>query len=198
MAKNELVSLAFLTIKPMHTYAIGKLIDELKLECWAKISRASLYATLKKFEKSGDVAVAMVQEGNYPARKVFSITEQGSALFHQEMEAALGDCLEINSVLFYLGINFFFQIDPAKGLEWTELRKNFLLECKDLLQQDIDMYRQLEYLTPLISVEAAQGNVTTALEGVESFQRVLRDNSEYFENFLQGYREWIDAFEANK
>lgn len=181
----------------MHTYAIGKLIDDIKLECWAKISRASLYATLKKFEKSGEVAVEMVQEGNYPARKVFSITEKGRELFHKEMEVALGDCTEINSVLFYLGINFFFQIDIAKGLEWSEQRKNFLLECKDILQQDIDQYRQFDYQTPLISVEAALGNVLTALEGVESFQYLLKERSDYFDNFLQGYRDWVNEFEAN-
>lgn len=198
MAKNELVSLAFLLIKPMHTYAIGKLIDDIQLECWAKISRASLYTTLKKFEKSGEVAVKMVQEGNYPARKIFSITEKGQALFVKEMEAAIGDCSEINSVLFYLGINFFFQIDSELGLQWSEQRKNFLIECQTILQQNCDEYRQLDYQTPLISVEAVYGNVQTALDGVEKFQTLLRERSDYFDNFLQGYRDWVDSFESTQ
>lgn len=197
MAKNELVSLAFLTIKPMHTYAIGKLIDETQLECWAKISRASLYACLKKLSESGEVSVEMVQEGNYPARKVFSITPKGKERFTQELEAALSDTTEVNSTLFYLGINFFFETNIEQGLQWSEQRKNFLQQCYDSVQLNVDLYRQENYLTPLISVEAIQGNIKVALQGVDEFQRLLREESAYFDTFLTEYRNWLHNFETD-
>lgn len=195
MGKNELISLAFLTIKPMHTYALGKLIDGTQLENWAKVSRASLYACLQKLSQSGEVSVELVSINNYPPRKIFSITEKGKKRYKKEIEAAISDSKEVNSVLFYLGINFFFEVDITAGLAWSEKRKKFLQECAQSVQQNIDEYRQHEYYTPLISVEAIQDNITAAIKGVEKFQKLLVERETYFENFLLEYRAWIEGFE---
>lgn len=195
MAKNEFVSLAFLSIKPMHTYAIGKLIDETQIECWAKISRASLYAAFSKLVKSGDVSVEMVSSDKYPSRKVFSITDKGKARFRLELEKALSDTTEINSVIFYLAINFFFAASREEGLEWSERRRQFLLECKEQIVQVINGYKTLEYHAPVISVEAILGNVDVALQGVGKFQALLKNSDDYYTDFEEKYRVYLEAFE---
>ncbi len=46
MAKNEMVALGLIYSEPCHTYVLDRLINEMRLEQWANISKASIYNSL--------------------------------------------------------------------------------------------------------------------------------------------------------
>ncbi|MFF2369969.1 PadR family transcriptional regulator [Agromyces sp. NPDC058110] len=78
---TALVVLATLTERPLHTYALHRLLQERgKTEVVAIPTRASLYPVLDRLQRSGLIDVDRVErEAGRPERTVFRVTDLGAS-----------------------------------------------------------------------------------------------------------------------
>lgn len=63
--------------KPMNPYEITKLSDMDVVQNWFPMMPASIYTTIKNLEKKGYIRGESLQEGNYPAKTRYSLTDDG-------------------------------------------------------------------------------------------------------------------------
>ena len=74
--------LGFLREKPLHGYEIHRrMSDPEGLGLVWRIKQSQLYALLGKLEENGYVTSELESQGNRPPRKVYSLTNSGSAMF---------------------------------------------------------------------------------------------------------------------
>ena len=78
MAKNEMVALGLIYSEPCHTYVLDRFINEMRLEQWANISKASIYNTLKRLASQGCVTVTSEKVG--PADRTLEYQVSGKDL----------------------------------------------------------------------------------------------------------------------
>jgi DNA-binding PadR family transcriptional regulator len=63
---------------PMHGHQIRRRAELERAEFWGKVKVSSLYAALHRLEEEGLIeAVETQQEGRFPARTIYAITEEG-------------------------------------------------------------------------------------------------------------------------
>lgn len=78
MTNAELAVISLIAERPRHGYDIEKVIEARGMREWTEIGFSSIYYLLKKLEKDGLIQSQLEQsEGKGPARKVYSITQQG-------------------------------------------------------------------------------------------------------------------------
>ena len=94
MTLNEALILSYVKRGIGYGYSILSHVKKNRSDEWVDFSRAGLYKTLDKLEKSGFVAKSSKQTGGRPPKNVYSISTSG--------EAALAEFLEN-------GFNFGFQ-----------------------------------------------------------------------------------------
>jgi len=83
MTNAELAILSLIVETPRHGYEIEQVIEERGMREWTEIGFSSIYYILKKLEESGWVASRIEQDtGRGPARKVYQVTEEGLAAWH--------------------------------------------------------------------------------------------------------------------
>lgn len=191
MAKNELVSLALLTISPMHAYAISAVVEEMGIEHWAQVSRASLYAALGRLEKRGAIAVHTEKVDNMPERKVYSITPEGSAMFHEELHEAISKVHKNDSTLFHLGINFFIGVSNADGIRWAQERCEQLKVAITHIQQKHDILAAELCESGLISLRSALKIIAAELAATEEFISLLNTQPSYYTTFVETFRKQL-------
>ena len=64
----------------MHGHQLRLLAEEERVQMWTDISVGSLYGALKRLHAEGLIAdVRTEQEGNFPARQVYAVTDSGRA-----------------------------------------------------------------------------------------------------------------------
>ena len=63
--------------KPMNPYEIARLSDKDVIQSWFPMVPASIYTTIKNLEKKGYIRGESIQEGNYPTKTQYSLTEDG-------------------------------------------------------------------------------------------------------------------------
>lgn len=80
----EYILLGYLYEQPMHGYDLYRLLntDPSMNQIWS-VKQAMLYAMLDKLEELGFLRSEMLNQGSYPVRKQFSITESGAAAFRE-------------------------------------------------------------------------------------------------------------------
>jgi DNA-binding PadR family transcriptional regulator len=86
MTLNEALILSYVKRGIGYGYNILTHVKESRSDEWVEFSRAGLYKTLDKLEKSGFIGKKFEQDGGRPPKKVFSITPAGNK--------ALGDFLD--------------------------------------------------------------------------------------------------------
>lgn len=87
MTNAELAILSLIAEQPRHGYKIEEVIKSRGMRAWTDIGFSSIYYLLNKLEKNDFITSRQQQpEGKRPARKVYSITEQGREVY---IEAAL-------------------------------------------------------------------------------------------------------------
>ncbi len=85
MTNAELAILSLIAEQPRHGYDIEKVIEHRGMRDWTEIGFSSIYYLLNKLEKAGLITSELRQsEGKGPARKVYSITEQGQQTYLAE------------------------------------------------------------------------------------------------------------------
>jgi DNA-binding PadR family transcriptional regulator len=80
---------------PMHGHQIRRRAELERAEFWGKVKVSSLYAALHRLEQEGLIAaVETQQEGRFPARTVYAITEEG----RRELAVLLDACFRSTAV----------------------------------------------------------------------------------------------------
>jgi len=80
MMERELLLLGILRMQEMHGYQINELIDK-HLGTSIEIKKPTVYKLLDNMLSEGWISVREEQEGNYPRRRVYTLTLQGEAAF---------------------------------------------------------------------------------------------------------------------
>lgn len=90
MTNAELAILSLIAEKPRHGYEIEQVIAERGMRDWTEIGFSSIYYILTRLKKKGLVASKTQQQaGKGPARKVYTITENGRFTWHDATLTAL-------------------------------------------------------------------------------------------------------------
>lgn len=191
MAKNELVSLALLTVAPLHAYAISAVVDQMGMEHWAQVSRASLYAALSRLEKRGAVAVHTEKVDNMPERKVYSITAEGSAMFHEELFEAIAKVNKNDATLFHLAVNFFIGATPQEGITWANDRLTALRFGEKHLGEQHNHLSEECCASGLITIRAAQKIVAAEITATEEFITLLETKPDFYKQYHESFRQQL-------
>lgn len=73
-------------------YDIDRYLHERMIHQWTDVKKASIYHALKSLNRSGHVEVVeTLQNGNYPEKTLYAVTDDGRAMFDDmQREAAMG------------------------------------------------------------------------------------------------------------
>ncbi len=76
----------------MHGHQLKLLAEEERVQLWTDISVGSLYGALKRLHAEGLISgVRIEQEGNFPARQVYAITDLGTDALGKLRDDGLSD-----------------------------------------------------------------------------------------------------------
>jgi DNA-binding transcriptional ArsR family regulator len=107
MTNAELAILSLVAERPRHGYDIEQVIEARGMREWTEIGFSSIYYLLNKLEKGGMIESQLKQpEGKGPARKVYSITEEGRQVQFEGTVTALSSP-QSGSSQFLLGLSNF-------------------------------------------------------------------------------------------
>ncbi len=82
MEERKLLLLGLLLSQSQHGYQINDFIEK-NLSGFVGMKRSTAYSTLDNLCESGHVRMELEQVGNRPARKVYTLTDEGRRLFDQ-------------------------------------------------------------------------------------------------------------------
>lgn len=127
MPKTNLVTLGLLSRRPLHPYAIDHWVKFLHLDHWASISRAAIYNTLARFEKTGEVRVTIETEAGktLPVRKLYAITSKGRRRLRCELRDAILT-LSLNDSPFHVAGMFLFDLSADETVALCRERRGLL------------------------------------------------------------------------
>ncbi len=172
MTLNDALILSYIKRGIGYGYSILTHVRESRSDEWVEFSRAGLYKTLDKLEKTGFVKKTLEQSGGRPPKKVYSITRSG--------EKALADFLENGFEFNYQNKNNFdaYMVtavaaspDAEKLAETVRKRldavKNQIVELSDDWPEDKDSYPFIVYALYKRRLESLQSELDwlTWLEG---------------------------------
>jgi DNA-binding PadR family transcriptional regulator len=125
----SLVLLALLFEQPMHPYRMQKLIGERGKDEVVNIrSRSSILQTVERLERDGLVTDSGTeQEGNYPPRTVYALTEAG----HEQLLCSLRDLLSTPTrefPTFPAALSLMAILSPRSAAELLRRRRSWLAE----------------------------------------------------------------------
>lgn len=104
LTSAELAILGLVLERPRHGYAIEQVIEERDMRDWTEVGFSSIYYILNKLEERRLIDSQLEKPaGKGPARKVYNITSEGQAAWHQATIEALSDASKPNSS-FLLGL----------------------------------------------------------------------------------------------
>lgn len=104
MTNKELAILSLIVEKPRHGYEIEQIIEEREMREWTEVGFSSIYYILKKLQSKGWVQSRTEHVGGQgPARKVYHITSEGQAAWHEATLDALSR-LQRPQTTFQLGL----------------------------------------------------------------------------------------------
>lgn len=126
MDERHLLLLGLLMAQSQHGYSINEFIER-NLGRVSGMKRATAYALLERLEKEGLVRMDIEAVGNYPPRKVYSITPAGRASFFHLMEKLMVSVDEHSSAA-DIALMFVDWLDSNQAVELLRARVRRLRE----------------------------------------------------------------------
>jgi DNA-binding PadR family transcriptional regulator len=121
----ELAILGLLKEQPMHGYQLSRELGESLGGFW-RVSYGSLYPTLRRLERNGEVEAVASEEATVGRRKqVYRITEKGEETFLQLLQEAPHDN-QSEDQRFRVRLAFFRYLPPETRLRLLERRRAYL------------------------------------------------------------------------
>jgi DNA-binding PadR family transcriptional regulator len=135
--------------KSMNPYELTKLVDMDVIKAWFPLTAPSIYTTIKNIEKKGYIIGEQVQEGNFPTKTLYSLTEKGEKQLREDMETSLKD-YEIAASNFGISIFHIGTLNKEDALIYAKQRaetlsgllekaKVRLRDCKDKIPFNLKM-----------------------------------------------------------
>lgn len=90
MSDVECLVLGFLSQGYHYGHEIEKLYKQRNMHLWLKVTRASIYQALDRIEKKGWARMTLEKSGNFPQRKVYTLTGAGQQAFQEMIREGLG------------------------------------------------------------------------------------------------------------
>lgn len=135
----RLFVLGILNERDAHGYEIKRLAREADLAQWAEIGYGSIYHALRRLENELLIEeVAVEQEGAYPQRTVYRITEAGRRKFRELLKETCRTVYEPKYPL-DLALVFIGQLPPAERVDLLQER----LRQLKATQKDVEKKRAL-------------------------------------------------------
>lgn len=127
--ERKLLLLGLLRSRELHGYQINELIDA-HLGTSIQLKKPTVYKLLGAMENDGWIRYHEEQEGNYPTRRVYRITQEGLDAFQQLLRKSLANYRPV-SYLNSIGIVF---LDTLPGEEAAVLLRQRREEVKSLAE----------------------------------------------------------------
>lgn len=158
----ELAVLGLLKERPLHGYALRKLLTQ-RLGAFWRVSFGSLYPTLRKLERAGSVEKVREDGVGRRRRQAYRITEKGEQQFLSLLEQ--GDVSGWEEEKFPLRLAFFRYLRPETRIRLLERRRADLVQRLDDSRTSLDTARAEGtdgYVVALIrhGVERTEADVT--------------------------------------
>ncbi|MDH5507409.1 MAG: PadR family transcriptional regulator [Anaerolineae bacterium] len=140
MTNAELAILSLIAEKPRHGYEIEQVIQARGMREWTEIGFSSIYYLLQKLAKQGLISAGPPRPGGRgPARKVYTITPQGQAMWKQNILATLSTPQHTHAP-FQLGLA------NLPGLPAAEARQALADYAQNLTEQQSHILARWQYL----------------------------------------------------
>ena len=136
---RELLVLGLLRQQKMHGYQLHDFIEQNLSSC-TDMKKQTLYALLDKLAKKEWVSVTEEQEGNWPVRKVYTITENGEAEFQRLLCENLGQHAKTVFVD-DIGLIFIDTLPPEEALAYLATRRVLLAQKLEDIQPVVDYHQ---------------------------------------------------------
>jgi DNA-binding PadR family transcriptional regulator len=123
---QKLLLLGLLRRQDMHGYQLYDFIER-DLSICTDIKKPTAYYLLGKMAEDGLITEVHVQDGNRPARRVYSLTAQGEAEFQRLLRENLA---EFSPVYFPgdIGLAFMNTLPPGEAAALLQARRQALIE----------------------------------------------------------------------
>jgi DNA-binding PadR family transcriptional regulator len=172
MKETQLFVLGTLASRgPMHGHQIRRRAELERAEFWGKVKVSSLYAALHRLEDEGLIeALETRQEGRFPARTVYAITQEG----RRELAVLLDACFRSTTVAaepIDLALTFSGSLDEGYLRNALEERLAALRSFAESTERMVQQVRP--YLTPVD--EAVIRHFTLRLEAEVRWHQELLD-----------------------
>lgn len=135
--ERRLLLLGLLRMQQMHGYQINEFIDA-HLGISVQLKRPTVYKLLGTMEDDGWISSREEQEGNYPPRRVYAITEVGETSFQQLLRENIA-AYEPSSFLGNIGIVF---LDALNSEEAVTLLADRQQKVNDMMVE-LDSHEEL-------------------------------------------------------
>lgn len=132
--ERELLILGLLKSQSQHGYKINEFIEK-NLGRVSNMKKATAYSILKRLEKEGYAECSPGQEGNRPAKLVYSITEKGEMRFEKLLREVLSSSDETISAE-EIGLMFVDHLPAKEALKCLSARLK-------KIERMIDAYRNM-------------------------------------------------------
>lgn len=120
MDERHLLLLGLLMAQSQHGYSINEFIEK-NLGRVSGMKRATAYALLERLEQKGLVEMEAEAAGNYPPRKVYSITPAGRTAFFELLQKLLVDAVAEASAA-DIALMFIDWLEPAEAAAFLRER----------------------------------------------------------------------------
>jgi DNA-binding PadR family transcriptional regulator len=127
--ERKLLLLGLLRSRELHGYQINELIDA-HLGTSIQLKKPTVYKLLGDMENDGWIRYHEEQEGNYPTRRVYRITQEGLDAFQQLLRKSLANYRPV-SYLNSIGLVF---LDTLPGEEAAALLRQRREEVESLAE----------------------------------------------------------------
>jgi len=164
MTLNDALILSYVKRGIGYGYKILAHVRESRSDEWVEFSRAGLYKTLGKLEKTGFVKKTLEQSGGRPPKKVYSITMSGEKVLTDFLENGFKFGYQNkNDFDAYMVIAVAASPDAEKLVETVRKRldavKNQIVELSDDWPKDKDSYPFIVYALYKRRLESLQSEL---------------------------------------
>jgi len=172
----ELAILGLLKERPMHGYQLSRELGESLGGFW-RVSYGSLYPTLRRLEREGEVEALPADTAPTTRRKnVYRITEKGEKLFFELLEEAPNDS-STEDTRFRMRLAFFRYLPPETRIRLLERRRAHLEDRLGTIKDSLRTTRERVDDYTLALMEHGLSATESDIAWLEDLIRVERDRT---------------------
>lgn len=139
MSDTECLVLGLLSQGYRYGHELDKVYQRRHMDLWTKTTRVSMYQALARMEKKGWVSMQLEKVGNFPERKVYSLTSEGEKML-EEMVAEHFSSADLMTFDVCMALNYFQVLPTEKTIACLQER----LTARRQLLETLPVYEDEE------------------------------------------------------